>query len=148
MRVRDGIMSAMLSDDQIAAIASEIAADRKINAIKLYREFTGVGLAEAKAAIDQFRAADHTPGAADTGAADAGLSDQQFQSILTELRAGKLIAAIKLYREYTGAGLADAKAAIEQLATENGIHPPSKSGCGTCVVMMLVLPLVLYWLVW
>ena len=40
-----------LTDDQIQAIATEIAAGRTINAIKLYREFTGLGLAEAKAAI-------------------------------------------------------------------------------------------------
>jgi ribosomal protein L7/L12 len=136
-----------LTDDQINAIASEIATDRKINAIKLYREFTGVGLAEAKAAIDQFRAAEHTPGGADTGAEQTGLSDQQFQSILAELRGQRMIPAIKLYREYTGVGLAEAKSAVEQIAAENGVRPSSKSGCGAAALLMLLLPAVLYWIV-
>src|SRR5262249_13634632 len=120
-----------LTDDQITAIATEIAADRKINAIKLYREFTGARLAVAKAAVEALRAAEYNPGAADTGAAQSGLSDQQFQSILTELRGQRMIPAIKLYREYTGVGLAEAKSAVEQLAAANGLRASSKAGCGT-----------------
>lgn len=143
----------MLSDEQIAAIATELAAGQKINAIKLYREYTGLGLAEAKAAIEQFRASDYSAGApdtgaADTGAAEAGLSDQQLASILAELRAQKMIQAIKLYRQYMGVGLADAKAAVEQLAAANGIRPAaSKSGCGTAVMFCLVVAVATYWIV-
>ena len=42
--------------------------------------------------------------------------------LLELLREGKEIHAIKLYRELTGAGLAEAKDAVEQLATMHGLR--------------------------
>ncbi len=42
-----------LSDEQTKKIADSLLAGRKINAIKEYREVTGVGLKEAKEAIDE-----------------------------------------------------------------------------------------------
>jgi ribosomal protein L7/L12 len=38
-----------------------------------------------------------------------------------ELEQGKKIQAIKTYREQTGAGLAEAKAAVEVIAKERGL---------------------------
>ena len=139
-------MQAMLSEDQIAAIASELAAGRKLNAIKLCREFTGLGLAEAKAAVEQIESSNDVPGGAADNAGPSDLSDDQLNSILAELRGQKMIQAIKLYREYTGAGLADAKAAVEQLAAANGIRASSKSGCGTSVFLFLASAVALYWI--
>lgn len=45
-----------LSDDQRQAIEAELFAGRSIQAIKLYRAATGVGLAEAKDAVDAMKA--------------------------------------------------------------------------------------------
>lgn len=39
-------------DDGLAEVRKLIAAGRKIEAIKRYREITGAGLAEAKSAVD------------------------------------------------------------------------------------------------
>ena len=44
----------------------------------------------------------------------------ELAGVLELVRAGKLIEAIKLYRERTGAGLAEAKSAVEALRREIG----------------------------
>ena len=46
-------MSTPIPNDKMSALADLIARDRKIEAIKLYRELTGLGLKEAK---DQVKA--------------------------------------------------------------------------------------------
>ncbi len=48
-------MPAELTPEQWQPIDTEIHADRTIQAIKLYRTATGVGLAEAKQAVDARR---------------------------------------------------------------------------------------------
>lgn len=48
------------------------------------------------------------------------LSDADRQSIETDLRAGRMISAIKTYREATGTGLKVAKDAVEAMAA--GLH--------------------------
>lgn len=44
-----------------------------------------------------------------------------MRDFVSLLRQGKMIAAIKLYRDKTGVGLAEAKAAVETVAAEQGI---------------------------
>src|SRR5258708_3239242 len=65
---------------------------RKIGAIKLYREQTGVGLAEAKAAVEAMAGGEQL---AEIPAATNDLDKQ----ILELMAAGQKIAAIKLCRE-------------------------------------------------
>ncbi|MBL8933135.1 MAG: hypothetical protein JNM69_01200 [Archangium sp.] len=80
-----------------------------IAALKHYREKNGVGLAEAKAAIDAWRAqAGHHEQAAQ--AVETAVTDPQ---IVAAIRKGKIIEAIKLYRAKTGVSLQDAKEAID-----------------------------------
>jgi len=64
---------------------------------------------------------------------------------------GEKIAAIKIYREATGASLSEAKAAVDKLEGEWRItfpekfktHPKSK-GCGICLIILLsVVALIL-----
>ncbi len=52
-----------------------------------------------------------------------------------------MIAAIKLYRDKTGVGLAEAKAAVETVAAEQGI-PIKGSGCAGVVLVCCLLGLV------
>ncbi len=45
-------MASQLTDEQTAKIAEQLAAGRKIEAIKLHREATGLGLKESKEFVD------------------------------------------------------------------------------------------------
>jgi ribosomal protein L7/L12 len=83
-----------------------IEAGQKIEAIKQYRERTGSGLKEAKDAVEALERGEQLP----TPKAILTTVDQDVVSLVRE---GKKIAAIKLYREKTGVGLAEAQAAVE-----------------------------------
>lgn len=87
-----------------------VAQGKTINAIKMYRELTGVGLKEAKDAIDALAAGGslERPAPREVG---PGLDDE-----LRALKAaGKMIDAIKLYRTASGAGLKESKEYVEAL---------------------------------
>src|ERR1017187_1395564 len=86
-------------DSLEGAVRSLLTQGQKIAAIKLYREQTGVGLAEAKNAVESIERGDALPDqkAAATAADPA-------QQILQLLAAGKKIEAIKTYRQQTNVG--------------------------------------------
>jgi ribosomal protein L7/L12 len=96
---------------------------KKIEAIKLYREQTGLGLREAKDMIDQIENTLRTQGPSSYGAQHTGPETEIALSAVESpgaevrhyVRQGKKIEAIKLYREQTGLGLREAKEAIDQL---------------------------------
>lgn len=88
------------------------AAGQKIEAIRMYRQLTGLGLYEAKQAIDRFSETgilDFTPPAA----SPAPAPDEEVAALV---RDNKLIDAIKVYREKHGVDLLTAKNAVEKLA--------------------------------
>ena len=99
--------------DHEARIRELLASGQKIQAVKYYREFAGVGLLEAKNAVEAVERRRPVPSNAnptpDTGNRIGGL-----------IIAGNKIAAIRDYRAQTGASLADAKAHIENLARQLG----------------------------
>ena len=131
---------------QREAILAEVKGGNKIAAIKLCREATGMGLAEAKDWVEKLETSPDAPlsPGPETGALSP-LADLLF--------AGRKIDAIKLYREQVkpGAGLAEAKESVEQL--EAGLraqHPEkftakAKSGCATVLAVLAVLVVVLVW---
>ncbi|HEY7118255.1 MAG TPA: hypothetical protein VH475_16830 [Tepidisphaeraceae bacterium] len=139
-----------LSDEQLRSIMDEVRAGRLIQAIKLYRQYTGAGLAQAKRAVEQLAAGQRLDPDAQTPSLAPDLSDEQTQAIIEALAANQKIQAVKLYRQYTGAGLAEAKSAVEQLALDNGDAPdagPSariKSGCGAAIVMLIASCIAVY----
>jgi len=91
-------------------IKAEIAAGNKIAAIKLYRDATGAGLAEAKEAVELIEAGKPPPsGAAATPSTDA------MQQVSALVAAGKKIEAIKVYRAAAGVDLKGAKDAVDAL---------------------------------
>ena len=94
-------------------INAQIAAGRMIDAIKLYREATGAGLAEAKEAVELI-AAGRPPrsGAAPTLATDA------LQEVSALVKAGRKLEAIKRYRQEAGVDLKGAKDAVDALELE------------------------------
>lgn len=99
--------------------------EKKIAAIKLYRERTGVGLAEAKAAVEALERME-TPLAQPV--------DADLESPLLELlRAKGKLEAIRYYRAQTGCDLKTAKDAVEELARRHGIA--SQGGCAGMLLL-------------
>ena len=105
-----------------------LQAGEKIEAIKRYRELTGVGLKEAKDAVDAFERGEPLimPAApavvAERRAPGSGIDDPELRE---HLAAHRLIEAIKRYRELTGVGLKDAKDAIEAFQRGEPLSMPA-----------------------
>lgn len=101
----------------LADIKGHIAAGRKIEAIKLYRDATGAGLAEAKEAIELIEA-----GKPPKDSTRAAIGDDRALLAVSDLVAkGDKIEAIRRYREATGLGLKEAKDAVDAL--ERQVNP-------------------------
>lgn len=110
-----------------------IKAGKKIEAIQLYRERMGVGLNEAKAAVEALMRGDASSSVAMTGA------NRLEQEVIRLLQDQQKIPAIKLYRQQTKVGLRDAKEAVEALGRKHGI---AESG-GGCFGVLLSIALLI-----
>lgn len=93
--------------DDVRALARS---GRKLEAIRLYRQVTGQGLAEAKAAVEQWSGRTPPP------ARKQGiiLREVRDDDIELQIRSGHLLNAIALYREKNGVGVQEAKQAVER----------------------------------
>src|SRR5579863_5313437 len=111
-----------------SAIRLLLSQGEKIKAIKLYREQTGAGLAAAKNAVELIEKGERFPDSQAASYAGADTDDLETQ-VLELMELGQKIPAIKLYRERTGAGLKEAKDAVEDLAARHGIVATMKTGC-------------------
>jgi ribosomal protein L7/L12 len=99
-------------------------AGKKIEAIKLVREQTGLGLKEAKdavEAIDRGETVELTLRATSTTHGVSGVDLDQINELLLQ---NKKIEAIKLYREQTGLGLKEAKDAVEAIEATGWLSTP------------------------
>ncbi len=105
------------ANPQLAGVLASLQAGNKIEAIKKYRELTNVSLSEAKAAVEQLQAGQPvtSPDRSTINLNETLGQADQLAGIITSLRAGNKIEAIKKYRALTNVGLAEAKAAVEQL---------------------------------
>lgn len=114
-----------------------IRQNNKIMAIKICRERTGLGLKESKDIADALQAGkpvdfplERSPLPAATVAPPPSQGDLRDSAAFEEVKrlayAGKLIEAIKIYREKTGLGLKESKQAVEAIA--RGENPPSFLG--------------------
>ncbi|NJN40189.1 MAG: hypothetical protein HC807_04105 [Gammaproteobacteria bacterium] len=93
-----------------AAIAA-LGAGNKIDAIKLVREATGLGLKEAKEAVERYVPGDRPYRAPDRG----GMGREAFPlAAVAALQNGKFIDAVKIVRQAQGGGLKDAKDAVDR----------------------------------
>lgn len=83
-----------------------------IQAVAMYRRLTGLGLYDAKQAIDRFKQTGElefpSPAPAPSGEGD--------EDVVELIRGQKLLEAVKLYREKHGVDLLTAKNAVEKLA--------------------------------
>ena len=99
-----------ISEDQRDEIQALLDGGNTIEAIKLYRELTGVGLKEAKEYVDGLEAGAQPLPSAPTVPPAGDLAEVQALA-----HAGNTIEAIKLYRELTGVGLKEAKDYVDSL---------------------------------
>lgn len=92
-------------------IADLLLAGKKIEAIKAYMELSGVGLEEAKNAVERYDPILQRLAPAPSPPSFDSITDwTEIDQLLEE---GDKIGAIKLYREKTGCGLKEAKDAID-----------------------------------
>jgi ribosomal protein L7/L12 len=113
----DGIARLKGTPATIEDVMRLAAAGRKIEAIKVYRALHPVSLVEAKDAVEKLIGGHGTsPKNPNPTALLHSLDDVRRMAA-----AGQKIQAIKLYREITGAGLKEAKDAVESGAYQ---HPP------------------------
>ena len=129
--LRDVEESSQTLEDDLRALLDR---GDKIGAIKRYREATGVGLTEAKNAVEAFES-----GGAINAPRRASLGDEKDleAEVLDALsRTGK-IQAIKLYRDRTKAGLKEAKDAVESIAARHGLVSKG-SGCAGMVLLFVL----------
>ena len=101
-----------LSPDQVQQIHEYIHNQQLIHAIKLYREATGVGLAEAKAAVEDMARGEAVKPPAGSVDYDNPILDAKIKSLLSK---GQKIDAIKIYREEYGVGLKEAKDVVDRI---------------------------------
>lgn len=83
-----------------------------VQAVAMYRRLTGMGLYDAKQAIDRFRAT----GELEFPSPAPGPSGEGDEDVVELIRGQKLIEAVKLYREKHGVDLLAAKNAVDKLA--------------------------------
>jgi ribosomal protein L7/L12 len=115
-------------DDTLDQVRKLVASGRMIDAIKLYRDATGLGLKEAKDAIDRYADGGSLELAADMAARNAVHAGAQIDGeIKALLEAGRKIDAIKLLRDRSGLDLKTAKDIIDSkegdVRRARGVHP-------------------------
>lgn len=136
-------MSTLLNSTQLAAVRDALRTGDKITAIKLYREYTGFGLAEAKAAVEVLEQTGSLPVSTNTVAVPA-LDSNLISQVQQALFQGQKIEAIKLYREATNQGLKESKDAVEKMEAELRQRSPERfsakaSGKGCAGVLLLMV---------
>lgn len=116
-------------DDLAKKVADLLLAGQKIEAIRLLREATGMGLAEARDAVEAAARGTPLPPSAALVHRQAPapvLAGDLPDDVRTAAAAGDRLRAIKLLREHTGLGLKEAKDELDrQLPAPAG----SRRGC-------------------
>lgn len=137
------------TENQLGEIKRKLANGERIDAIRLYREYSGTGLAEAEEAVSAM-AANEGGNAASVGM----LTESQEAKLREILESGRKIEAVKQYREYTGAGLKESKEFVEALEAKSSKSPTGRkisdrpnvttSGCGSSVFLLAVAGAICY----
>jgi len=119
-------------EQQVRALLDQ---GQKIKAIKLYKKETGLGLAEAREAVEAIPSGADTPSSSEIG-------DDVQTELLRLLGRGDRLEAVKLYKDRMGVGLAEAKQAVESLAARHGLVT-QRAGCLGVVLAVAVMAVAL-----
>lgn len=140
----DGVKASSLLNDlldnqpvtrgvDIEGVQQLVREGKKIEAVKLVREQTDLGLKEAKDAVDSIERGETPELRPRATATQHGVSGVDLDEINELLLQNKKIEAIKLYREQTGVGLKEAKDAIEAIEKIGTPTPAALSTAGRTV---------------
>lgn len=110
VRLLETNLQPVLKLDRFDDVRDFVRAGRKIEAIKRYRELTGVGLKEAKDAVEM---PDFAP--LPSPPPVPGENDPRMSEVRALATSGRKIDAIRLYRELTGRGLKESKDAVDRM---------------------------------
>ncbi len=136
-----------LTPPEVQSIQAALAAGNKIEAVKLCRELSGLGLAEAKAYVESLAVPAQNP-AGET-------KPTNLAAVTAAIFSGEMIQAIKLHRAaHPGMGLKEAKEAVEKMAAELYVkhpgqftRPPRSAGCAAVFALGFLLPTLAWYLV-
>ncbi|HEY1171204.1 MAG TPA: hypothetical protein VGH19_07560 [Verrucomicrobiae bacterium] len=128
------------SSNQLALIQQELRSGNKIGAVKLYREWTGVGLAEAKEAVERIEAGKplDVPRSASTTDIPTTIVPERVAWIQEALFQNNKVKAIKLYREGANCQLKEAKEAIDRYEANLRTTSPEKFAAKPSVFVKLL----------
>lgn len=136
-------------------VVSAIESGQTIEAVKLLREKTGLGLTEAKEAVDAYVRRQKAPGA--SSVSEPSQAPDVPAEVMQALRNGNRIEAVRLVREHRGLSLREAKLYVDLLTVDEQPVPgrdpapetPQKSSAlvGFAVLLIIVAALVVY-LLW
>lgn len=103
-----------LTDAVRAEVSREISAGHKVNAMKLYREATGLPLVDAKSAVENWFVPGRGPGVRDAASSwtEGRLTNEARLRISELVASGRREDAMALYAEATGASNSEAQAII------------------------------------
>lgn len=101
-----------LTPDQVQKIHKLLHDKQLLQAIKVYRDATGVGLAEAKEAVEAMARNEYSKPPSGVRRLDDPVLEGKIRSLLSK---GRKIDAVKIYREEYGTSLKDATEAVEQI---------------------------------
>jgi ribosomal protein L7/L12 len=135
------------ADPLPARVLAALRLGNSVEAIKLLRESTGLGLKEAKDAIDR-----HHRAARPKSFEDSTPATSLPAAVVDALRQGQKIEAIRLLREQTGLGLAQAKHAVETFhvgpgTVTGGLAPgeePKSRSAAWGIALLVVVVLLVY----
>jgi ribosomal protein L7/L12 len=102
-----------LTPEQVQQIHKLLHDKQLIQAVKIYRDATGVGLAEAKAAVEEMARNEFTKPPSGVRNYDDPVLEGKLKSLLSK---GKKLDAVKIYRAEYGISLKEATEAVERIA--------------------------------
>jgi len=125
-------MHTPINASQFATVRETMRAGNKIDAIKLYRDYTGAGLADAKDAVEKIdegmslEALIRLTSPAPVVPVNVSIQPERMAWIHEALFKGNKIEAIKMYRDGTNLGLKESKQAMDKLEAELRQQSPDK----------------------
>lgn len=114
-----------VGDESLSAeVAALLGQGQKLQAIKLYKDRTGVRLMDAKRAVESLQSS-------------SAVDERIAAELLPSLRMGDMREAVRLYQKRTGADRRRSRRAVAALAKQHGMYD-RESACLTQALLLLV----------